>query len=164
MFPRKKTVHGGSRAQNPRWRPSTRYGTPNFFPMGDKFKILFSRIGFWVLAMQWNHFQCCARGIFTKFGEFDDFLRFLRIFPQFIIILTQETLFLELYPYFGLDGIKWRHLQNCQTTRVARLHGILTLICYFLQVLTIFHRIINILTSETWFLWLWPCFCGPEIQ
>ena len=37
--------------------------------------------------MQWNHFQCCARGIFTKFGEFDDFLRFLRIFPQFIIIL-----------------------------------------------------------------------------
>ena len=26
---------------------STRYGSANFFPMGDKCKILFSRIGFW---------------------------------------------------------------------------------------------------------------------
>ena len=34
------------RTQNPRWPPGARYGSPNFFPMGDNFKILFSSIGF----------------------------------------------------------------------------------------------------------------------
>ena len=85
--------------------------------------------------MQWNHLQCCARGISAEFGEVDDFLRFLRIFPQFIIILKPETLFLGLYPCFGLQGIKRRNLENCQTkmscTRVARLRGISTALCYF---------------------------------
>ena len=52
----------GSRGQNPRWRPSTRYGPPNFFPMGDKSKILFSSIGFWGTGNALKPFsKLCAR-------------------------------------------------------------------------------------------------------
>ena len=46
MVPSKICIFSKEFGQNPRWPPSTRYGPPNFFPMGDKFKILFSRIGF----------------------------------------------------------------------------------------------------------------------
>ena len=96
--------------------------------MGDKFKILFSRIGFWDTGNAMNPFtMLCAR-----------YLRLIRRFsavfthfPSIYHYLKPETLFLRLYPCFGLQGIKWRNLENCQTTRVARLCGISTAISYF---------------------------------
>ena len=65
---KKKLSMGGSRALNPRWRPSTRYGTPNFFPMGDKFKILFSSIGFWGTGNALELFTTLCARYLAEFG------------------------------------------------------------------------------------------------
>ena len=54
--------------QNPRWPPSTRYGPANFFPMGDKFKILFSRIGFWGTGNALELFTTLCARYLAEFG------------------------------------------------------------------------------------------------
>ena len=105
--------------------------TLTFFLWEINSKFFFLAQGFGVLAMRWNYLQPCARGIQLNSAEFDHFLRFISIFPLFINILISGSQFLQLYPCFGGQLIKWWHLENCHTTRVTRSRGILAELCYF---------------------------------
>ena len=117
--------------QNPRWRPSTRYGPANFFPMGDKFKILFSRIRFWGTGNAMKPFTTlCAR----YFHQIRRIWRFSAVFTYFYLIYHYFEAWNIIHAtivMFWVQRIKWRNIENCQTTRVARLRGISTAICYF---------------------------------
>ena len=53
---------------NPRWPPFAVGGTSNFFPMGDKFKILFSRIGFWATGNALELFTTLCARYLAEFG------------------------------------------------------------------------------------------------
>ena len=65
----------------PRWRLELVGGPPNFFPMGDKCKILFSTIGFSGTGDAMIRFKKkCPRGILVQFGVFCYIQRFLSIF------------------------------------------------------------------------------------
>ena len=68
MVPSKIRIFSKEFGQNPRWRPSTRYGPANFFPMGDKFKILFSSIGFWGTGNALKPFTTLYARYLAEFG------------------------------------------------------------------------------------------------
>ena len=88
--------------QNPRWPPSTstRYGPANFFPMGDKFKILFSSIGFSSTGNALKPFTTlCARylaefcGIWPFSAVFNHFPSIYHYFDLWIMILGAIAMF-----------------------------------------------------------------------
>ena len=117
--------------QNPRWPPSMWYGSANFFPMGDKFKILFSRIWFWHTGNAMKPFRMlCAR----YFCQIRRIWRFSAVFTHFCLMYHYFEAWNIIHAtivMFWVQRIKWRNIENCQTTRVARLRGISTAICYF---------------------------------
>ena len=82
MLNRKNWFPLWSRAQNPRWPPSKWYGHTNFFPNGDKFKIIFSSIGFWGTGNALELFTpLCARYL-AEFGGIWPFSAVFKHFPS----------------------------------------------------------------------------------
>ena len=86
--------------QNPRWPPSTRYGPANFFPMGDKLKILFSSIGFLDTGNPLKPFKMlCARYFswirrnLTFSAVFKHFPSIYHYFDLWITILAATSMF-----------------------------------------------------------------------
>ena len=69
MVPPKFRIFSKEFGQNPRWPPIARYGSLNFFPMGDKFKILFSSIGFWGTGNALRPFTMLWSGILPGYHQ-----------------------------------------------------------------------------------------------
>ena len=102
---------------------STRYGTANFFPMGDKFKILFSRIGFWGTGNAMKPFTTlCAR----YFHQIQRIWRFSAVFTHFPSIYhyfeTRNIIFATISMFWVTRNqmAKFRKLSDYQGCQLMR--------------------------------------------
>ena len=107
--------------QNPRWPPSTRYGTANFFPMGHKVKILFSTIGFWGTRNALKPFLKLCKRYFSLIRRI---LRFSAVLKHFASIFhyfySRNMFFVDIPMFLETRNQNDGHLENYETSRVAR--------------------------------------------
>ena len=96
-FRSKKWWEQQAHREKPRWRRSTRYGTANFFPMGDKVEFFFSSIGFLDTGNPLKPFKMLCARYFSVFKHF----------PSIYHCFEHRTNIFATNLSFGLQGIKW---------------------------------------------------------
>ena len=100
-------------SQNPRWPTNMWYGTPNFFPMGDKSKILFSSMGFSGTGSAMKLYSKLYARYFDWIRRFCHFRRFLSTCHNIFVHMPLSPRCLYKLPCVELHAIWWLNVLNC---------------------------------------------------